>query len=160
MKRAVAAAVNPFTFDGVVTKLFQIEEPDGSPLDPSGPGAAVGIAVVKAGHSLQGAVAIAVGGNAEILPSTDGERVLDSGDLAELLLGLRSRAEKQLSRPVTHAVVMAPPIEEGPLALAAAGASLVLLDTVDPGTKSVEAAALEAAILAEDLAAKDLAPKN
>ena len=170
MKRAVAAAVNPFTFDGVVTKLFQIEEPDGSPLDPSGPGAAVGIAVVKAGrslpghslpgHSLQGAVAIAVGGNAEILPSTDGERVLDSGDLAELLLGLRSRAEKQLSRPVTHAVVMAPPIEEGPLALAAAGASLVLLDTVDPGTKSVEAAALEAAVLAEDLAAKDLAPKN
>jgi hypothetical protein len=165
MKRAVAAAVNPFTFDGVVTKLFQIEEPDGSPLDPSGPGAAVGIAVVKAGrslpgHSLQGAVAIAVGGNAEILPSTDGERVLDSGDLAELLLGLRSRAEKQLSRPVTHAVVMAPPIEEGPLALAAAGASLVLLDTVDSGTKSVEAAALEAAVLAEDLAAKDLAPKN
>ena len=160
MKRAVAAAVNPFTFDGVVTKLFQIEEPDGSPLDPSGPGAAVGIAVVKAGHSLQGAVAIAVGGNAEILPSTDGERVLDSGDLAELLLGLRSRAEKQLSRPVTHAVVMAPPIEEGPLALAAAGASLVLLDTVDPGTKSVEATALEAAVLAEDLAAKDLAPKN
>jgi len=152
--------VNPFTFDGVVTKLFQIEEPDGSPLDPSGPGAAVGIAVVKAGHSLQGAVAIAVGGNAEILPSTDGERVLDSGDLAELLLGLRSRAEKQLSRPVTHAVVMAPPIEEGPLALAAAGASLVLLDTVDPGTKSVEATALEAAVLAEDLAAKDLAPKN
>jgi hypothetical protein len=160
MKRAVAAAVNPFTFDGVVTKLFQIEEPDGSPLDPSGPGAAVGIAVVKVGHSLQGAVAIAVGGNAEILPSTDGERVLDSGDLAELLLDLRSRAEKQLSRPVTHAVVMAPPIEEGPLALAAAGASLVLLDTVDPGTKSVEAGALEAAVLAEDLAAKDLAPKN
>jgi hypothetical protein len=154
MKRAVAAAANPFTFDDVVTKLFQIEEPDGSPLDPSGPGAAVGIAVVKAGRSLQGAVAIAVGGNAEILPSSDGERVLDSGDLGELLLGLRSRAEKQLSRPVTHAVVMAPPIEEGPLAPAAAGAGLVLLDTIDPGTKSVEAAALEAAAIAEDLAQK------
>ena len=137
-----------------MTKLFQIEEPDGSPLDPSGPGAAVGIGIRKAGHTLQGAVAVAVGGNAEILPGSDGERVLDSDDLAALLLGLRSRAEKQLARPVTHAVVMLPPIEEGPLAPAAEGAGLVLLDTVDPGTKSVEAAALEAAAMAEDLAPK------
>ncbi|HWE74798.1 MAG TPA: hypothetical protein VG328_16690 [Stellaceae bacterium] len=142
-----------------MSKLFQIEEPDGSPLDPSGPGAAVGIAVGKtsrslASRSLEGAVAIAVGGNAEILPSEDGERSLAGDDLAELLLALRSRAEKQLSRPVTHAVVMLPPIEEGPLALAAQAAGLALLDTVDPGTKSVEAAALEAAVLAEDLAPK------
>ena len=137
-----------------MTKLFQIEEPDGSPLDPSGPGAAVGIGIQKAGRSLQGAVAFAVGGNAEILPSGDGERVLNSGDLAELLLALRSRAEKQLARPVTHAVVMVPPIEEGPLALALKSAELVLLDSVDPGSKSSEAAALEAAVLAEDLAPK------
>ncbi|HEX4193552.1 MAG TPA: hypothetical protein VHY80_10655 [Stellaceae bacterium] len=139
----------------MASKLFQIEEPDGSPLDPSGPGAAVGIGIHKSGRVLQGAVAVAVGGNAEILPGSEGERVLDSGDLAELLLGLRSRAEKQLARPVTHAVVMAPPIEAGPLALAAEGAGLVLLDSVDPGTKSVEAAALEAAAMAEDLAPKN-----
>jgi hypothetical protein len=143
-----------------VTKLFQIEEPDGSPLDPAGPGAAIGIGICKTGRALQGAVAFAVGGNAEILPSGDGERLLDGSDLAELLLGLRSRAEKQLARPVTHAVVMAPPIEEGPLALAIETAGLMLLDSVDPGTKSAEAAALEAAALAEDLAAKDLAPKS
>jgi hypothetical protein len=143
-----------------VSKLFQIEEPDGSPLDPSGPGAVVGIGISKAGRTLQGAVAFAVGGNAEILPSNDGERVLESGDLAEVLLGLRSRAEKQLARPVTHAVVMLPPIEAGPLAPASEAAGLMLLDTVDPGSKSAEAAALEAAVLAEDLAAKDLAPKS
>ena len=137
-----------------MSKLFQIEEPDGSPLDPSGPGAVVGIAVGKTGRSLEGAVAIAVGGNAEILPGGDGARSLAGDDLAELLLALRSRAEKQLSRPVTHAVVMLPPIEEGPLALAAEAAGLALLDTVDPGTKPVEAAALEAAALAEDLAPK------
>jgi hypothetical protein len=138
-----------------VTKLFQIEEPDGSPLDPSGPGAAVGIGIHKAGRSLQGAVAFAVGGNAEILPGSDGERVLDSGDLAALLLGLRSRAEKQLARPVTHAVVLLPPIEEGPLAPAAEAAGLALLNSVDPGSKSAEAAALEAAVMAEDLAPKN-----
>ncbi|HXR88084.1 MAG TPA: hypothetical protein VN728_13990 [Stellaceae bacterium] len=143
-----------------MTKLFQIEEPDGSPLDPTGPGAAVGIGIEKAGRTLHGAVAFAVGGNAEILPNGDGERVLESGDLGELLLGLRSRAEKQLARPVTHAVVMLPPIEEGPLALAIEAAGLMLLDSVDPGTKSAEAAALEAAALAEDLAAKDLLPKS
>ena len=143
-----------------MTKLFQIEEPDGSPLDPTGPGAAVGIGIEKAGRALHGAVAFAVGGNAEILPNGDGERVLESGDLGELLLGLRSRAEKQLARPVTHAVVMLPPIEEGPLALAIEAAGLMLLDSVDPGTKSAEAAALEAAALAEDLAAKDLLPKS
>ena len=148
-----------------MTKLFQIEEPDGSPLDPSDPGAAVGIGICKAGrslpgHSLQGAIAFAVGGNAEILPSSDGERVLESGDLAELLLGLRSRAEKQLARPVTHAVVMVPPIEEGPLAPAIDAAGLTLIDSIDPGSKSAEAAALEAAAIAEDLAPKNEAQKN
>ena len=143
-----------------MSKLFQIEEPDGSPLDPTGPGAAVGIGIRKAGRALEGAVAFAVGGNAELLPSPDGERLLTSGDLSELLLGLRSRAEKQLSRPVTHAVVMVPPIEEGPLALAVEAAGLVLLDSVDPGSKSAEASALEAAAMAEDLAATDLPPQN
>ena len=131
-------------------KLFQIEEPDGSPLDADGPGAAVGMAVGKDG----GAVAVALGGNAEILPGADGERVLVENDLAALLLGLRSRAEKQLARPVTHAVVALPPIEAGPLAVAAEAAGIAVLETLDRGTNSTEQAALEAAVLAEDLAPK------
>lgn len=129
-------------------KLFQIEEPEGPPLDASGPGTAVGIAVNKEG----GAVAIAVGGNAEILPGADGARFLAEKDLAALLLGLRARAEKQLAQPVTHAVIALPPIEAGPLAVAAQAAGLTVLEALDPGTKSIESAALEAAILAEDLA--------
>ena len=55
---------------------------------------------------------------------------------------------------------MLPPIEQGPLAPAAERAGLTLLDSLDPGTKSLDAATLEAAALAEDLAATDLAPKN
>ena len=76
-------------------KLFQIEEPDGSPTDVEGVGAAVGIDVAPGGV---GRVAIAVGGNGEILPDADGERTLRARDLPDLLLGLRSRAEKQLAR--------------------------------------------------------------
>ncbi len=131
-------------------KLFQIEEPEGPPLDSSGPGAAVGIAT----DAKAGAVAIAVGGNAEILPGADGARLLEDSDLAALLLGLRARAEKQLARPVTHAVVAIPPIEAGPLAVAAQQAGLTVLEIVDRGTDTIEHAALEAAILAEDLAPK------
>jgi hypothetical protein len=131
-------------------KLFQIEEPDGPPLDAAGPGLAVGIAIGKG----EGAVAYALGGNAEILPGADGARLLAEKDLETLLLGLRARAEKQLAQPVTHAVIALPPIEAGPLAVAAPAAGLVVLDTLDPGTKAVERAALEAAILAEDLAPK------
>jgi Ethanolamine utilization protein EutJ (predicted chaperonin) len=131
-------------------KLFQIEEPEGPPLDASGPGAAVGIAV----DAKSGAVAVAVGGNAEILPGADGVPFLEEADLAALLLGLRARAEKQLARPVTHAVVAIPPIEAGPLAVAAQLAGLTILEAVDRGTDTIEHAALEAAILAEDLAPK------
>jgi len=131
-------------------KVFQIEEPEGAPLDADAPGAAVGIAV----GAKTGAVAIAVGGNAEILPGGDGERLLEAADLGALLLGLRSRAEKQLARPVTHAVIAAPPIEAAPVTLAAAAAKLQVLDLVDYGTDTIEHAALEAALRAEDLAPK------
>jgi hypothetical protein len=131
-------------------KLLQIEEPEGPPLDASGPGAAVGIGIGKEG----GAVAIAVGGNAEILPDIEGVRLLNEKDLATLLLGLRARAERQLARPVTHAVIAIPPIEAGPLAVAALEAGLTVLEALDPGTQTTERAALEAAILAEDLASK------
>ncbi|MGH6977527.1 MAG: hypothetical protein ACREED_10920, partial [Stellaceae bacterium] len=101
-------------------KLFQIEEPDGEPGAVEGPGAAVGIDIDAA---TGGAVAIAVGGNAEILPGGDGARRLDApglrgvagrfddGALQELLLDLRGRAEKKLVRPVTHAVIAAGPLD-------------------------------------------------
>jgi hypothetical protein len=131
-------------------KLFQIEEPEGGPLDTNAPGAAVGIAV----GAKTGAVAIAVGGNAEILPGGDGERLLEAADLEALLLGLRARAEKQLARPVTHAVIAAPPIETALVSRAAEGAGITVLDLVDYGTDTIEHAALEAALLAEDLAPK------
>ncbi len=129
-------------------KLFQIEEPEGPPLDTSGPGVAVGIALGRE----SGAVAIAVGGNAELLPDADGSPLLAGKDLTELLQGLRARAEKQLARPVTHAVIALRPIEEGPLTKAAEAAGLAVLQQLDLGSKPVERAALEAAILAEDLA--------
>jgi len=134
-----------------VAKLFQIEEPEGPPHDASGPGAAVGIGVSKAG----GAVAFAVGGNAEILPASDGEKLLHESDLQALLLGLRARAERQLARPVTHAVIAIPPIEAGPLAVAAREAGITVLEELDLGTQTAEHAALEAAILAEELATKE-----
>ena len=133
-----------------MAKLFQIEEPEGPPLDASGPGAAVGIGVSKAG----GAVAFAVGGNAEILPASDGEKLLHEKDLQVLLLELRARAERQLARPVTHAVIALPPIEMGPLEVAARAASITVLEALDLGTQTAEHAALDAAILAEDLAPK------
>lgn len=138
-----------------MTKLFQIEEPDGSPADASVPGVSVGIAFGKGAHSvLTGAVGFAVGGNAELLPSPDGENLLEAKDLTAMLIGLRMRAERQLGRPVTHAVVALPPIEEGPLTLAAEAAGLTILGTTDLGTATIESAALDAAAQAEDLAPK------
>ena len=52
-------------------KLFQIEEPDGSPVDPDAPGAAIGIDVTGS----QAEVAIAIGGNAALLNDRDGFEV-------------------------------------------------------------------------------------
>ena len=146
-------------------KLFQIEEPDGSPLDAGEePGAAVGIDITASGT---GRVAIAIGGNAEILPDEEGGRTLSAApgrDLAmakrALLLGLRSRAEKQLARPVTHAVIAVDLAEKAGIEGAAAGAGLTILRFIDrgaaaalaKGAQSEEAAVLGAAITAEDLA--------
>src|SRR5258708_25445353 len=66
MKRVAAAVVNPSTSDAM---LFQIEEPDGAPLgEPEGAGVAIGIDLA----SPRAVVAVAVGGNAEILPARDG----------------------------------------------------------------------------------------
>jgi Hsp70 protein len=137
-------------------KLFQIEEPDGSPVDAAeGPGAAVGIDIAAGGV---GRVAIALGGNGEILPDGDGERTLRGRDIADLLLGLRSRAEKQLARPVTHAVIAVDAMEQAELEAAAAQAGLTVLRVIERRAAAAlakdapveEAAALGAAVAAED----------
>ena len=138
-------------------KLFQIEEPKSAPLSADGPGAAVGIDLALS----SAAVAIALGGNAEILPGADGERRLstDGQALDSVLLALRARAEKQLARPVTH-VVIATPDGRGGAALetAAKAAGLAVLRVVmqraAAGADSgADAAALGAARIAEDLSA-------
>lgn len=144
-------------------KLFQIEEPDGGPTDLDGPGAAVGIDLAPA---LGGAVAFAVAGNAELLPGRDGERrlavpthdgTLGAEVLATVLLGLRERAEKQLARPVSHAVV-ATALDEALVAEAAQRAGLTLLRVLDraaAATLAGPAAADDAAVLGAALQAED-----
>ncbi len=140
-------------------KLFQIEEPDGSPADAgAGPGAAVGIDVAPGGT---GRVAIAVGGNGEVLPDGGGERALRATALTELLLGLRSRAEKQLARPVTHAVIAVDAAERAGLEPAAASSGLIVLRVLERGAAAQlarGAAAEEAPVLGAAIAAEDAMP--
>jgi hypothetical protein len=153
-------------------KLFQIEEPEGTPLVSDGPGAAVGI---ELSPSAGAAVAIAIGGNAEILPGADGTLRLplagarrsdgawDVQALGKLLLSLRMRAEKTLARPVTHAVIaLASPDDaaRGALGAAAQLAELGLLRVMDGAAAAAlaksagaDAVVLGAAIQAEDDAA-------
>jgi hypothetical protein len=145
-------------------KLFQIEEPEGSPLESDRPGVAVGIELSAAKGA---AVAVAVGGNAELLPGGDGAARLALGDaasLAMLLLALRERAEKTLARPVTHAVIAldgctAETRAALPAAVTAAGlAALRIVEAgavaaLAKGAKAVDAAVLGAAVQAEDDAA-------
>jgi hypothetical protein len=141
-------------------KLFQIEEPDGSPTDVEGVGAAVGIDVAAGGV---GRVAIAVGGNGEILPDADGERTLTARDLPDLLLGLRSRAEKQLARPVTHAVIAADAADRAGLEAAAAQAGLTVLRVVERRAAAAlvkSASAEDAAVLGAAAAAEDAMPSQ
>jgi len=136
-------------------KLFQIEEPEGAPLAADGPGAAVGIDLA----ALSAAVAIALGGNAEILPGADGARRLttDGQALDTVLLALRERAEKQLARPVTHAVIATPDGRDGAAVEKAAKAvGLTVLRVVTQraaagGDYGTDAVALGAARIAEDL---------
>ncbi len=138
-------------------KLFQIEEPDGSPSDPKAPGAAVGIDVSGA----RAEVAISVGGNAVMLADRDGFELdlavppPDASGIAwqGLLEGARLRAERTLARPVTHAVLVARKEAAERLYDAAAAAGLVVLRMLRPdATTGGEMPALAAAVLAEDLA--------
>ena len=141
-------------------KLFQIEEPDGSPVDPDAPGAAIGI-----GASARLAeVAVAVGGNAVTLADRDGyERDLPVpgpdaplADWQVLFEGARLRAERALARPVTHAVLAFAPLDPAlaaELLRASEAAGIDLLRIVSPIDLGADATPAEgAAILAEDMA--------
>jgi len=138
-------------------KLFQIEEPDGSPAEAAeGPGAAVGI-------DLAGAVAFAVGGNAEILRGREGSEGALPEALAERLGALKARAERSLARPVTHAVIAAEAADAAlPAAAEAAGLTVLRLmlrkdaAALAAGASPQEAAALGAAICAEEMASQGL----
>ena len=148
-------------------KLFQIEEPDGSPSDPDMPGAAIGI---DAGGDLA-EVAFAVGGNAVTLADRGGfERALPvpgpEAPLAEwqsLFEGARLRAERSLARPVTHAVLVFAASLDPALAAEllraseAAGVELLRIVTM-PDLPAGAAPAEAAAILAEDMAPRPESP--
>ena len=140
-------------------KLFQIEEPDG-PVDADAPGVAVGIDIAPGNV---GRVAIAVGGNAEILPDGDGTRTLSLALHRDLLLALRGRAEKQLARPVTHAVIAVDEADAAAIAAAAVATGIVVLGVIpraDAAALAGGAAGEEAAVLGAAMRAEDLAPKT
>jgi hypothetical protein len=142
-------------------KLFQIEEPDGGPADPSASGAAIGIDV--SGPLVE--VAISVGGNAVFLADREGfERVLPvpgnsarTTDWQGVLEAARMRAERALARPVTHAVIVLARSADAGVAerlreiaeRAGLGVLRLVVSTELPATA---APALAAANLAEDLA--------
>ena len=140
-------------------KLFQIEEPDGSPADPDAPGAAIGIDASGA----EAEVAFAIGGNAAVLADREGFELSlpvpmqPNGDWRRLFEGAKLRAERALARPVTHAVAVlaAPPATAFAAGLAdAAGAVGLGLLRLVPAAELAgnQSRACAAAILAEDLA--------
>jgi hypothetical protein len=140
-------------------KLFQIEEPDGSPAEANLPGAAIGV-------DLSGAVAeaaFAVGGNAVMLrDGTEFAPILPvpaatapESAWRALFEGVRLRAERLLARPVTHAVAVlaAPPSGAGAMLRAAAAAAGIEILGL-PSSAQVageDGPALAAARMAEDL---------
>jgi molecular chaperone DnaK (HSP70) len=74
---------------------------------------------------------------------------------------LRSRAEKQLARPVTHAVIAADTAERVGLDAAATAAGLIVLHVVERSAAAAlakGAAAEEAAVLGAAIAAEDAMP--
>ena len=142
-------------------KLFQIEEPDGGPTDPSAPGAAIGIDL--AGGEVE--AAFSVGGNAAVLADREGfEHTLPVPDATavpaswqEVLEAARIRAERALARPVSHAVIVLPSSGDAELlnklreASEAAGLRVLRFSRTSEVPADITAA-LAAAILAEDLA--------
>jgi|SRR5579864_4123456 len=147
-------------------KLFQIEEPDGSPVDPDAPGVAIGIDI----SGTEAEVAVAVGGNAVLLSDREGfaldlavpQPAASAEDWQRLFEGARLRAERALAQPVTHAVVTVTLVPDAALAahlaMAGAAAGVTLLRVVAREALGVGPAALAVAILAEDLAPRPGAP--
>ena len=147
-------------------KLFQIEEPDGSSVDPDAPGVAIGIDVSGA----RAEVAVAVGGNAVVLADREGFALnlpvpppaAPAEHWQRLFEGARLRAERVLAQPVTHAVVAVAAMPDAAsaalLSTAGAAAGLALLRIVAREALETEPPALAAAILAEDLAPRPGAP--
>jgi hypothetical protein len=148
-------------------KLFQIEEPDGSPADPDAPGVAIGIDI--GGRAAE--VAVAVGGNAVMLADRDGfaldlavpKPAAPAEDWRQLFEGARLRAERSLAQPVTHAVLAVAATPDAAfaarLSTASAAAEVTLLRILARETIGIgEAPALAAAILAEELAPRPGAP--
>jgi hypothetical protein len=142
-------------------RLFQIEEPDGAPVDPSAPGAAIGIDAT----GVEAQVGFSVGGNAVVLSDREGfERALPvpaipnaRAEWQEMFEMAKVRAERALARPVTHAViVLAKPVTADTaesLSAAAAQIGVALLQIASRAELPVGSQpALAAAILAEDLA--------
>jgi hypothetical protein len=148
---------------GRAVKLFQIEEPDGSPVDPDAPGVAIGIDI----GGREAEVAVAVGGNAAVLGDREGFALdlavpspsASAEDWQSLFEGARLRAERALAQPVTHAVLAVPSTPDAAfaahlsVAAAASGLALLRIEALGAGP-----AALAAAILAEDLAPRPGAP--
>ena len=148
---------------GFPVKLFQIEEPEGGPADPGAPGAAVGIDAAGA----EAQVAFSVGGNAVVLVDRDGfQRVLlvpaveaAKASWRVLLETVKVRAERALTRPVTHAVVvLGEPPEPDAAGKLSAAASEVGLDLLRIVVRSELPAGVEPSLAAATLA-EDLAPR-
>jgi hypothetical protein len=150
-------------------KLFQIEEPDGSSVDPDAPGVAIGIDI----SGLAAEVAVAVGGNAVELKDREGfalDLTVPPPEAAaerwqKLFEGARLRAERVLAQPVTHAVVAVASLPDAAFATrlstagAAAGLQVLRIEVLGARDDQRGApAALAAAILAEDLAPRPGAP--
>lgn len=139
-------------------KLFQIEEPEGGPADPDAPGAAIGLDA--SGAEVE--VAFSVGGNALLLEDREGfERVLPvpataagAAEWRAAFEAARVRAERALSRPVTHAVILLarqPSGDEEDRLREAAGLAGVCVLCFAARAAGLDSA-VAAAVLAEDLA--------
>ena len=140
-------------------KLFQIEEPDGGPVDPAAGGAAIGVdasgAVVE--------VAFSVGGNALVLVDREGfeqvlrvpSRAAEQTEWQAVFEAARIRAERALARPVTHAVIVLAGVSDTETALrvrsAAEGAGFHVLRIAAAAELPDPTTVLAAAMLAEDL---------
>jgi uncharacterized membrane protein len=140
-------------------KLFQIEEPDGGPVDSATGGAAIGVdasgAVVE--------VAFSVGGNALVLADREGfeqvlrvpSRAAEQTEWQAVLEAARIRAERALARPVTYAVIVLADVSDAETTLrirsAAEGSGFQVLRIAAAAELSDPTTALAAAMFAEDL---------